>query len=417
MTQNPAPDDQPTATSPNTTVSAPKLYGKKLFWAVFALAMGGFGIGATEFTIMGLVQEGALDLGVSLPAMGVLISAYALGVVVGAPILTAMLAKAPRKNAVMWLMLAFTVFNALSFFAPTYEQVVVSRFLAGLPHGAYFGLAALLAASYVAPTKRGSAIAWVMMGLSVANVVGVPLITWLGQTIGWRWMFASVAIVGALTLVLITIFVPPVAAPKDASVRTELTALKNGQVWMAIATGVVGFGGFFAMYSYISPIATDVAGIPLQTVPVILALYGVGMVIGNGVGGKLSDVSVIKTIVWCCIVMIVLQLAFGFTAHIPWLVFVWVPLLGIAGSALVPSLQALLMDSAPKAQALAASLNHSSLNTANALGALLGAAVLDAGFGLRAPMFLGAALAVLGLILALITGMRQRKIDAASANA
>nr|WP_183645041.1 MFS transporter [Neomicrococcus lactis] len=375
--------------------------------------MGGFGIGATEFTIMGLVQEGSKDLGVSLPAMGVLISAYALGVVVGAPILTAMLAKAPRKTAVIWLMVAFTVFNSLSFFAPTYELIVAARFLSGLPHGAYFGLAAILAASFVAPTKRGSAIAWVMMGLSVANVVGVPFITWLGQNFGWRWMFASVAFVGALTLLLIILLVPNVPALKNASVRTELSALKNGQVWMAIATGVVGFGGFFAMYSYISPIATDVAGISLKTVPVLLALYGVGMVIGNWVGGKLSDISVIRTIVWCCIVMIALQLGFGLTAHITWLVFIWVPLLGIAGSALVPSLQALLMDSAPKAQALAASLNHSSLNTANALGALLGAAVLDAGFGLRAPMFLGAALAVLGLILALLTAMRQRKIDAA----
>ena len=414
MTQNPA---RPEVAQTPTPKADEKLYGKKLFWAVFALAMGGFGIGATEFTIMGLVQEGSKDLGVSLPAMGVLISAYALGVVIGAPVLTAMLAKAPRKKAVILLMAAFTVFNLLSFFAPTYELVIASRFLSGLPHGAYFGLAALLAASFVAPTKRGSAIAWVMMGLSVANVIGVPVVTWLGQTFGWRWMFASVAIVGALTVVLITFLVPAREAPKDASIRTELSALKNGQVWMAIATGVVGFGGFFAMYSYISPIATEVAGISISTVPVILALYGVGMVIGNGVGGKLSDVSVIKTIVWCCIVMIFLQLAFGFTAHIPWLVFVWVPLLGIAGSALVPSLQALLMDSAPKAQALAASLNHSSLNTANALGALLGAAVLDAGFGLRAPMFLGAVLAVLGLILALITGARQRKIDAASLNA
>lgn len=397
------------------TTSSPKstlLSGRALFFAVVALAMGGFGIGTTEFTIMGLLQEGAADLNVSNPQMGLLISSYALGVVVGAPILTALGAKVPRKTMVLWLMGFFTLANLSSIIAPTYEWMLVTRFLAGLPHGAYFGIAAILAGTLVPATMRGRAIAWVMLGLSVANVLGVPAVTFLGQNFGWRWMFGIVGIVGAITWLSIRAFVPHAPAPQGASIRRELSALRSGQVWMAMATGIVGFGGFFAVYSYISPILTGVTGLDITVVPVVLGIYGIGMVVGSLIGGRLADWSVHGAIYVAMSMMVVFMVLFGLfsTYLIPTLIIMFI--LGATGSLLVPGLQALLMDSAPHAQSLAASLNHSALNVANALGAALGAAVIAAGFGYRAPSYLGAGLAVLGLLLALITGARAKRLEA-----
>ncbi|MDO2935020.1 MFS transporter [Paeniglutamicibacter sulfureus] len=376
--------------------------------------MGGFGIGTTEFTIMGLLQEGAADLGVSNAQMGLLISAYALGVVVGAPILTALGARVARKTMVLWLMAFFTLANLGSLFAANYEWMLVSRFLAGLPHGAYFGIAAILAGTLVPASMRGRAIAWVMMGLAVANVIGVPVVTFLGQNLGWRWMFAVVGLVGALTWVAIRMFVPFSPAHQGASIRRELSALRSGQVWMAMLTGIVGFGGFFAVYSYISPILTDVTGLPITAVPLVLGLYGVGMVVGSLIGGRLADWSVLGAIYVATTAMVVFMTVFGLvsTHAVPALILVFI--LGGTGSLLIPALQALLMDSAPHAQSLAASLNHSALNVANALGAALGAAVIAAGLGYRAPSFLGAGLALIGLLLALATGWRAKRLSSAA---
>ncbi|MCW4465779.1 MFS transporter [Glutamicibacter sp. MNS18] len=386
------------------------LEGRALLGAVLALAMGGFGIGVTEFAIMGLLQEGGEDLGVSNAQMGLMISAYAIGVVVGAPILTAAAAKIPRKRAVQYLMVFFAIANLSSAIAPDYGSMLVTRFLSGLPHGAYFGLAGVLAGSLVPASMRGRAIAWVMLGLSVANVAGVPLVTRLGQETGWRSMFIVVAVVGLLTLVAITLFVPWRGAEPGASVRRELTALKSLQVWLAMATGVVGFGGFFAVYSYISPTLTTVTGMDIKLVPIALALYGVGMVVGSLIGGRLADWSVFGAIKLTSLIMIVVMVVFGLVTS--WLIpaFIMVFVMGATGSLLIPSLQTLLMDSAPQAQSLAASLNHSALNVANALGAALGAAVITAGFGYRAPAFVGAVLAALGLVLAVVTEYRSRKL-------
>ncbi|GAA1498335.1 MFS transporter [Paeniglutamicibacter kerguelensis] len=399
----------------NPAIQSTQLSGKALFLAVVALAMGGFGIGTTEFTIMGLMQEGAADLGVSNPQMGLLISAYALGVVVGAPVLTALGAKVARKTMVLWLMAFFTIANLSSLLAPNYESMLVSRFLAGLPHGAYFGIAAILAGTLVPASMRGRAIAWVMMGLAVANVLGVPFVTFLGQSYGWRWMFGIVGIVGALTWISIRTFVPYSPAHEGASIRRELTALRSGQVWMAMLTGIVGFGGFFAVYSYISPILTGVTGLDIKTIPVVLGIYGVGMVAGSLIGGRLADWSVHGSIYVSMAAMVVFMVLFGLLSSyvVPTLIIMFI--LGATGSVLVPGLQALLMDSAPHAQSLAASLNHSALNVANALGAALGAAVIAAEFGYRAPAFLGAGLAVLGLLLALVTGWRANRIEAQAA--
>ena len=399
----------------NPAIQSTQLSGKALFLAVVALAMGGFGIGTTEFTIMGLMQEGAADLGVSNPQMGLLISAYALGVVVGAPVLTALGAKVARKTMVLWLMAFFTIANFSSLLAPNYESMLVSRFLAGLPHGAYFGIAAILAGTLVPASMRGRAIAWVMMGLAVANVLGVPFVTFLGQSYGWRWMFGIVGIVGALTWISIRTFVPYSPAHEGASIRRELTALRSGQVWMAMLTGIVGFGGFFAVYSYISPILTGVTGLDIKIIPVVLGIYGVGMVAGSLIGGRLADWSVHGSIYVSMAAMVVFMVLFGLLSSyvVPTLIIMFI--LGATGSVLVPGLQALLMDSAPHAQSLAASLNHSALNVANALGAALGAAVIAAEFGYRAPAFLGAGLAVLGLLLALVTGWRANRIEAQAA--
>ncbi|GHD05618.1 MFS transporter [Zhihengliuella salsuginis] len=408
-------EGQMTTTAPTAPAASTLLEGRPLLLAVIALAMGGFGIGTTEFTIMGLLQEGAVDLGVRNQDMGLMISAYALGVVVGAPVLTALGARVPKRTMVLWLMVVFTLANASSFFAPTYEVMVFTRFLSGLPHGAYFGLAAILASTLVPPTKRGRAIAWIMLGLAVANVIGVPLFTWLGQQLGWRSMFLAVALIGVLTWISIRTFVPFSPAHADASIRRELTALKSGGVWLAICTGIVGFGGFFAVYSYISPILTDVTGLPIEVVPLVLGLYGLGMVVGNLVGGRLADWSVFGSLYISMTSLTIVMVVFGLVSPIPWLALIFVFIMGGVGSLLAPGLQSLLMDSAPKAQSLAASLNHSALNIANALGAALGAAVINAGLGYQAPAYVGAMLAVGGLVLALVSGFVHRRKTARAA--
>lgn len=377
--------------------------------AVFALAVGGFGIGTTEFAIMGLLQNVTAGLGISIPAGGQLISAYALGVVVGAPLLAALGARVPRKYMAIGLMAMFTVANFSSVLAPDFGTMMVTRFLSGLPHGAYFGIAAVIAASLVAPTRRAQAVAMLMLGLSVANVLGVPAVTWLGQNYGWRLMFLAVALIGAVTVALILRWVPFQPVHQGASIRRELGALKRSQVWLTLLTGVVGFGGFFAVYSYISPTMTSVTGLPEAALPLVVGLYGLGMVAGSIIGGKLADRSVMGSIYLVMAAIVVVQLLFWAASPVPWLAVPLVFLLGAAGSSLVPALQTRLMDASPHAQTLAASLNHSALNMANALGALVGGLVIAWGLGYRAPALVGAVLALLGLGVAALSGWLERR--------
>ncbi|MHA7239125.1 MFS transporter [Arthrobacter sp. TMS1-12-1] len=386
-----------------------RLTGRPLFLAIGSLAVGGFAIGTTEFTIMGLLEEMRADLGVDYAQGGHVISAYALGVVVGAPVLATLGAKKPQRTVALALMLLITLANLSSFFASGFGWMLASRFLSGLPHGAYFGVAAVLAASLADPARRGRAISMVMLGLSIANVVGVPFATWLGQQFGWRSMFLLVGLIGAVTLVLVRTFVPDVPVRPGASIRKELGALRRPQLWMTLLIGIVGFGGFFAVYSYIAPTMTEVAGVSASLLPLVVALYGLGMVVGNVVGGRLADRSIMGSIYGVMGVIAVVLLLFPFAATLPWTACLFVFLVGTSGSALIPPLQARLLDVSPGAPSLASSMNHSSLNLANALGAALGGAVIAAGWGFTAPALVGAGLAILGLGVALLSGAMDRR--------
>jgi len=400
-----------------TTTHAPapsKTGTRHVALAIIALAMGGFGIGTTEFTMMGLLKEIEQGLNISTPEAGHLISAYALGVVIGAPVLAAVGAKLPRKYLALGLMLFFSIANLSSFLAPDYGSMLLSRFAAGLPHGAFFGVAAVIAASLVAPTKRGWAISMVMAGLTVSNVIGVPFATWLGQNYGWRLLFLLVGLIGIITLFMLWKFVPFQKPHADASFRRELGALKRLQVWLAILVGIVGFGGFFATYTYIAHTMTSVAGLPAAWLPLVVALYGVGMVVGNIVGGRIADKSVMGTIYWVLPGTAVALVVYAVGVHWAWSALVMVFVVGAAGSMLVPALQTRLLDASPDAPSLASSLNHAALNVANALGAFLGGLVIAWGWGYVAPALVGAVLAVLGLGVAAISGAVERRRPLAS---
>ncbi len=396
--------------STRTAASRPpsELTAKALI-AITALAVGGFGIGTTEFTIMGLLDPMVRDLGISIPEGGHVISAYALGVVIGAPTFAALGSKLPRRTLALALLAWFTLANTSSFFTADYHWLLVSRFVAGLPHGAYFGVAAVIAGSLVPPARRGWAMSMVLMGLSVANVIGVPLVTWLGQTAGWRMMFLSVGIIGLLAFVSVIATVPHEPAPEGASMMGEIRGLRHPQLWLALAIGTIGFGGFFAVYSYISPTLLTVTGLPESVLPIAVGVYGVGMVVGNWFAGILADKSVMGTIYGACVGFMVLMASFALLSPYAVPAFILIFLIGSSGSFLVAPLQKRLVDVAPDAPSLAASLNHSALNMANSLGAFLGGAVIGAGYGLQAPAWVGVGLAFLGLLLALLSGWLETR--------
>lgn len=377
--------------------------------AMLALSIGGFGIGTTEFASMGLLPDIATTMGISEPSAGHMISAYALGVVVGAPTIAALAARVPRRMLLLALMVAFTLGNLGTVFAPSFNELVASRFVAGLPHGAYFGVAALVAAHLAEPGKRAKAVAMVMMGLSVANVVGVPVATWIGQALGWRSAFALVAVIGLLTVSALVLWMPRLDAMLTTSPITELGALRRGQVWMTLFVGIVGFGGMFAVYTYIASTLTDVAGLARALVPVALMIYGLGMVAGNYAGGWLADKYKLKGTFIGLAATAVSLAVFVVAAHNPVTALLLVFLIGASGSSVVPGLQTRLMDVAEDAQTLAASLNHAAFNLANAIGAAVGGAVIAAGLGYTAPAAVGSGLAVAGLgVLSVAMWMEKR---------
>jgi DHA1 family inner membrane transport protein len=361
-----------------------------------ALALGGFAIGTTEFVAMGLLPQIARGVAVSLPAGGHVVSAYALGVVVGAPLLAGLGARLPRRTLLVGLMAAFAAGNLLSALAPTYGFLLAARFVTGLPHGAYFGVAALVAADLAGPERRARAVSRVLLGLSVANVVGVPAATWLGQALGWRAAFAAAAILALLTVASIAAVVPWTAPDRGATLRRELGALRRPQVLLAVATGAVGGGGMFAVYSYITPILTGRTGLPLGAVPVALGVWGLGMVAGSLVGGRLMDWRPVASMLGAFALMAALFALFSVTSLHPVTAIATVFALGL-GLVLPTGLQMRLMDVSADAQSLGAALNHSAFNAANALGAWLGGAVLAAGLGLTAPMFVAVGLTLAGM--------------------
>ncbi|BCF82418.1 putative permease of the major facilitator superfamily protein [Rhodococcus qingshengii] len=376
---------------------------------MLALALGGFGIGTTEFVAMGLLPEMASGLGVSEPVAGHVISAYALGVVVGAPLIAALTARVPRRTLLIALMVAFTVGNAASVFAPSYTTLMMARFVAGLPHGAYFGVAALVAAHLAEPGKRAKAVAMVMMGLSVANVIGVPVAAWIGQALGWRSAFALVAVIGVATVASLFVWIPRLDGMPVTNPITELGALGRVQVWMTLIVGMVGFGGMFAVYTYISTTLTDVSGLGASFIPLALMLYGLGMVAGNFVGGYLADRALMKGLFLSMGSLVVILAIFVIAVRNPYTALVFVFLIGLAGSSMVPGLQTRLMDVAEDAQTLAASLNHAALNIANAFGAWIGGVVIAAGYGYTAPAAVGSLLAVAGLVVLAVAVILQRR--------
>ncbi len=391
-------------------VSAP--YGAGL--ADLALAVGGLAIGTGEFASMSIMPVVANDLGTTLPEMGHMISAYALGVVVGAPLITIFLARMPRRLMLVGLMLMYVAGNLFSAFAPNYGMLVLARFIAGIPHGAYFGVAALVAAALAAPERRAQAVARVMLGLTVANIVGVPLATWLGQGIGWRAAFMAVAAIGLLTMLLVRIFVPRIAAG-NASPRRELGVFKRLQVWLTLLMVAIGFGGMFAVYTYVTPTLLEITHVSPWMVSLLLAVIGIGMTIGNLVGGWLADRSRVWTIFGVLIWNALALAAFTYTSANVWAAALNLFAIG-AGIAIGPAVQTRLMDVAGDAQTVAAALNHSAFNIANALGAWAGGMAIAMGLGLRSTGWVGAALALGGVVVLGVSVAIERR-DSSLGNA
>lgn len=372
--------------------------------AILALAAGGFAIGTTEFVTMGVLPQVADGIGVSIPTAGHVISAYALGVVVGAPVLAFFGARLPRRGLLVALMAAYGAFNLLSAVATTYHLLFLARFLDGLPHGAYFGVASLVAASLATPDRRGRAVASVMLGLSVANVAGVPAATWLGQQVGWRASYVAAAALSLLAAGLVAAFVPSCPGDTEATGRREVSLFfRNGQAWLVLLAGAIGFGGLFAVYSYIAPVVTDVGGLSGSAVPVFVLGFGLGMVVGTWLAGELARWSVFGSLIGSGVGSGLVLVAFWFAAPHGWVLLPVVFTVTALGSVLVVNLQLRLMDVAGEAQTLGAAMNHASLNVANALGAWLGGLAIAWGHGYRSPALVGLVLSVAGVAVLLLS--------------
>ncbi|TQJ91745.1 MFS transporter [Streptomyces sp. SLBN-31] len=377
--------------------------------ALLALAIGAFGIGTTEFVIMGVLPEVAGDFGVSIPTAGLLVSGYALGVVLGAPLLTVLGTRVSRKKMLMFLMGLFVVGNALSALAPSFGVMLAGRVVASLAHGAFFGIGSVVAAGLVAPEKKASAISLMFTGLTVANVVGVPLGTYIGQAAGWRVTFAAVAVLGIAGLLGVAKLVPEAGRPESATVRTEFAAFRNAQVWIAMAMTVLGFGGVFAAVTYITPMMTEVAGYSAGAVTWLLVLFGAGMFLGNLVGGRFADRALMPMLFTALGALSLTLLVFTATAHDKVLAAITLTLVGALGFATVPPLQKWVLDQASAAPTLASAANIGAFNLGNALAAWLGGVVISAGFGYTSPNWVGALLTGSALLLSFLAAFLDRR--------
>ena len=394
MSSNPVPDVQ------QVKVHAPGV-------VLAALALGGFAIGTTEFASMSLLPDFAAGLGVDAPTAGHAISAYALGVVVGAPVIAVLAARLPRRIILVALMAVFAVGNLLSALAPTFGWMMAFRFFSGLPHGAYFGVAALVAASVAPPERRAQSVAMVMIGLTVATIVGVPMANVVGQWIGWRWGFVIVAILAAMTATAVYVFAPRAPADAGASPLRELGALAKGRVWLTLGIGAIGFGGMFCVYTYLASTMREVTHAS-AALPVVLAVFGAGMTVGTLACAWAADRAQMPAIggvlLWSAAALALYPMATGTL----WTLIPVVFLIGCGGG-LGAVLQTRLMDVAGDAQTLAAALNHSAFNFANALGPWLGGLAIAAGMGWTSTGYVGAALALGGFAIWVVAALDVRR--------
>jgi MFS transporter, DHA1 family, inner membrane transport protein len=382
----------------------------QILLVIAALACGGFAIGTGEFAIMGLLPDVARTFVITTPQAGYVITAYALGVVVGAPLIAIAGAKSSRRTLLLVLMAVFTVGNLASAAAPDFLSFVVLRFLSGLPHGAYFGVSALVAASLVPPHMRARTVGYVMLGLTGATLAGTPVMALFGQYLSWRFMFLAVGLISALTVTLIWIYLPRDKPAQGASVIKELVAFTHPQVLLTLTLAATGFGGMFAIFSYIASTATEVAHMPVGMIPVIMVLFGIGMNVGNIVGSKLADIALMGTIGGMLVFNIVVMTMFSLTAASPWMLCISVFLIGCTFAA-GPAIQTRLMDVAADGQTLAAASMHSAFNIANALGAWLGGLVIAFGYGYAATGYVGAFLSFIGLFVFAASVMLERRSD------
>ncbi|HEY0333166.1 MAG TPA: MFS transporter [Stenotrophomonas sp.] len=378
---------------------AARLSARQRLLIIFALSMGGFAIGTSEFASMGLMLEISRGLAISESQVGHLISAYAIGVVVGAPLLAFAGARLPRRTLLLALMGFYALGNLASALAPNYSTALIARFVAGLPHGAYFGVAMLVAAAISPPAQRGAAVSKVLLGLSIAILVGNPLTTWLGQHASWRLAFYLVTLLALGTVVMIARLLQPDPHEPRTSPMRELRAFNRAQVWLALAIGAIGFAGMFCVFTYLSPTLVRVTGVSESWMPIAVTTFGVGALLGNVAGGWLVDRFQFRAaalvLIWSIVVLLVYPAA---AAHGLWSLLVAVVAVGTMG-ALATILQTRLMDQAGEAQTLAAASNHAAFNTANALGPLLGGLAIDAGFSPASTGYVGAVTAVAGLLL------------------
>jgi DHA1 family inner membrane transport protein len=392
----------------------------KLNLPLLALAAGAFGIGVTEFAPMGLLPVIATDLGVSIPTAGLLISAYALGVMLGAPLMTLTTGRVPRRTLLIGLVGIFTVGNLLSAVSGDYGMLLIARIVTSLNHGAFFGVGSVVAARLVAPNRRAGAVAAMFMGLTIANVIGVPLATWAGDVLGWRASFWGIAGIGAVVMAALRLTLPALPAPAGGDVLTELRVLTRGPVLAALALTVIGSSAMFTVFTYIAPILKEQTHASLGFVTAMLVTYGLGLTLGNWLGGRFADRSVDRTLIVTLAALAVLLVAFAvlmpFAAPSAVVIFLW----GVASFALVPPLQVRVMTAAADAPNLASAVNIGAFNLGNAIGAALGGAVIAGGLGLPAVSLAGAAAAGAGLVLALsreadkAAATRQRRPEAAS---
>ena len=381
----------------------------KLNPPLLALAAGAFGIGVTEFAPMGLLPVIATDLGVSIPTAGLLISAYALGVVLGAPLMTLTTGRVPRRTLLIGLAAIFTLGNLLSAVATDYTTLLIARVVTSLNHGAFFGVGSIVAASVVAPNRQAGAVASMFMGLTIANVVGVPLAAWAGDALGWRASFWGVTAIGLAVMAALRLTLPRLPAPEGANPLAELKVLARGPVLSALALTVIGASAMFTVFTYIAPILQDVTHASLGFVTAMLVTYGLGLTLGNWLGGKFADRSVDRTLIVTLIALSALLIAFAvampFAGPSAVLIFFW----GVASFALVPPLQVRVMTAAADAPNLASAMNIGAFNLGNALGAALGGAVIAASLGYPAVALAGAATSAAGLVLLLWLNRSERR--------